>query len=205
MSLYEDLGVAPDADKATIQRAYRRAAQRAHPDKPGGSDEAFQRIALAYGVLSDEAKRERYDRTGESSDAAMEQQAEATIAGMFQNMVDAADIDHDDIVEAMTVQIRQKIAGFRDDIDKAKAAIKKYQRVLRRIKHTGAGKNILAGTVRARIHNLEIGINLNAENIVFAEVVAAMLKDYGYEVDQEKPMRPTPFVSMFTTTGAGPI
>ncbi len=127
----------------------------------------------------------------------MEQQAVSAIAGMFQSMVDAADVDHDDIVEAMRLQIAGKIAGFRDAIVKAKGAIKKQERVLNRIKHNGKGKNILADTLRARIHNLEAGIIADGENIVFAELVAAMLEEYGYEVDPIATAAPTQFVSMF--------
>ena len=33
MSHYETLGVKPDADAAEIKRAYRKRAERAHPDK----------------------------------------------------------------------------------------------------------------------------------------------------------------------------
>ena len=191
MSLYDDLGVAPDADHATIKAAYRSRAQRAHPDKPTGSDKEFQAIQIAYSVLSDDAKRKRYDRTGRSDQPDMLQQAMNAIGGMFLAMVDNGDIEHDDMVAAMKVDIAGKIAGFRDAIVKAQSAIKKQERVLKRIKHTGKGKNILAEAIRVRIGNLERGIAADAENIVFAELVATMLEEYGYEVD-EMPMRAWP-------------
>jgi hypothetical protein len=46
------LGVAPDADRATITKAYRRKALITHPDKPGGSDELFKPVRKAYDLLT---------------------------------------------------------------------------------------------------------------------------------------------------------
>ena len=61
---YEQLGVAPDASAAEIQRAYRRKARRSHPDL-GGSVEEFKQLRLAYEVLSDPQEREHYNNFGE--------------------------------------------------------------------------------------------------------------------------------------------
>lgn len=63
MSLYEDLDVPRDADEATIRKAYREAAKKAHPDA-GGSEDAFERIATALAVLTDPKRRQSYDETG---------------------------------------------------------------------------------------------------------------------------------------------
>ena len=63
MTLYDELGVDRSADTATIKRAYRKKAIKAHPDA-GGDPAQFQALALAYEVLSDEEKRARYDETG---------------------------------------------------------------------------------------------------------------------------------------------
>jgi DnaJ-class molecular chaperone len=47
-----------------IQKAYRRRAVHCHPDKTGGDRRAFDRVAEAYDVLSDDSKRQIYDRFG---------------------------------------------------------------------------------------------------------------------------------------------
>ncbi|MBV7363911.1 molecular chaperone DnaJ [Actinomycetaceae bacterium TAE3-ERU4] len=62
---YEILGVARDASQDEIKRAYRRLARKLHPDVAGQeSEEKFKELAVAYEVLSDPAKRQRYDMGG---------------------------------------------------------------------------------------------------------------------------------------------
>ncbi len=61
---YAALGVAKDADAATIKKAYRKLARDLHPDKNPGNAEAEQRfkeVSEAYDILSDPAKRKEYD------------------------------------------------------------------------------------------------------------------------------------------------
>lgn len=62
---YEILGVARDADKEAIRKAYRRLAKDSHPDlHPGDSaaEERFKRIGAANTLLSDPDQRARFDR-----------------------------------------------------------------------------------------------------------------------------------------------
>src|SRR4051794_6315751 len=64
---YQVLGVDRSAGQEEIQRAYRKLARRLHPDvsRDPGAEERFKRVNEAYDVLSDPAKRARYDRFGE--------------------------------------------------------------------------------------------------------------------------------------------
>jgi molecular chaperone DnaJ len=63
---YEILGVERGASDADIKRAYRRLAQRWHPDVNQEPDAAvkFKEINEAYQVLSDPERRQRYDLFG---------------------------------------------------------------------------------------------------------------------------------------------
>ncbi|ODQ63976.1 DnaJ-domain-containing protein [Nadsonia fulvescens var. elongata DSM 6958] len=59
-----DLIASPTLTIPIIKRAYRLAALRTHPDKPTGTQAEFERVALAYAVLVDPKRRDRYDRSG---------------------------------------------------------------------------------------------------------------------------------------------
>src|SRR5438477_4870457 len=64
---YEILSIQRDAALDEIKKAYRKMALKFHPDKnPDDSDaeEKFKEAAEAYGILSDDEKRARYDRYG---------------------------------------------------------------------------------------------------------------------------------------------
>lgn len=63
---YEVLGVDKNADQKTIKKAYRKLAMKYHPDvnKDEGAEEKFKELSEAYGVLSDDEKRKRYDQFG---------------------------------------------------------------------------------------------------------------------------------------------
>ena len=47
------LGVAPGADERELRAAYREAAKRAHPDRPGGDAALFRDVLSAYRLLQD--------------------------------------------------------------------------------------------------------------------------------------------------------
>ena len=62
---YQVLGVVKNATQAEIKKAYRKLAQKFHPDANPGSKEAeerFKEISAAYDVVGDEDKRKRYDQ-----------------------------------------------------------------------------------------------------------------------------------------------
>jgi DnaJ-class molecular chaperone len=62
---YKVLGIAKNADEATIKRAFRKLAKENHPDRHGGDTKAkekFARINAAYEILKDKEKRAAYDR-----------------------------------------------------------------------------------------------------------------------------------------------
>ena len=60
---YKTLGVSKNATADEIKKAYRKLARENHPDA-GGDEEKFKDINEAYEVLSDDKKRELYDRYG---------------------------------------------------------------------------------------------------------------------------------------------
>src|SRR5207244_558561 len=65
---YQILGVPKNASQAEIRKAYRKLAQRHHPDANPGNKEAeekFKEVSAANDVLSDPQKRAQYDQVRE--------------------------------------------------------------------------------------------------------------------------------------------
>jgi molecular chaperone DnaJ len=70
---YKTLGLDRNASEQDIKKAYRRLAQKYHPDKNKGDNEAekkFKQINEAYETLSDKQKRSYYDQFGTTQGAA---------------------------------------------------------------------------------------------------------------------------------------
>jgi molecular chaperone DnaJ len=64
---YEVLGVSKNASEAELKKAYRRAAQKHHPDRNPDdkqAEESFKECKEAWEVLSDSQKRAAYDQFG---------------------------------------------------------------------------------------------------------------------------------------------
>ncbi|MBN1664726.1 MAG: molecular chaperone DnaJ [Deltaproteobacteria bacterium] len=64
---YQVLGVEKNASPEDIKKCYRKLAMQYHPDRNPGNKEAeerFKEAAEAYEVLSDDSKRQIYDRYG---------------------------------------------------------------------------------------------------------------------------------------------
>ncbi|CAI4219981.1 unnamed protein product [Parascedosporium putredinis] len=71
---YEVLGLERDATADQVKSAYRKAALKNHPDKVPQEEreqahKSFQSIAFAYAILSDPARRHRYDSTGSTAES----------------------------------------------------------------------------------------------------------------------------------------
>ena len=66
---YEILGVPRSASAADIKKAFRKLAREHHPDVAKNkkqAEERFKELNEAYEVLSDPAKRQRYDELGQN-------------------------------------------------------------------------------------------------------------------------------------------
>jgi molecular chaperone DnaJ len=88
---YEILGVPRGASVDEIKTAFRKLARQYHPDvsKEEDAEERFKEINEAYGVLSDDQKRARYDQYGRAG------------LGDMGGMPDFATMDFGDIFEEL--------------------------------------------------------------------------------------------------------
>ncbi len=85
---YEVLSVSKTASGEEIKRSYRRLAMKYHPDRNAGEGRAeaevkFKECSEAYEVLSDDAKRQRYDQYGHAGVSASHDYSHMEAADIF--------------------------------------------------------------------------------------------------------------------------
>lgn len=95
-SLYETLGVKPDATAVELKRARRRRAEKVHPDKRGGSEQEMAAVNHAFDVLVDPARRLLYDSTGQDSQPPEEDRIRGLV---MQSFLDALMKDAPNVVK----------------------------------------------------------------------------------------------------------
>lgn len=210
MNPYEELGVAPDATPDEIKAAARRRSKDTHPDR-GGDAEAFQRVRQAVMVLSDPARREKYDRTGSTepeSENAFESEAMGLVGGLLQNAVmpppnaPALDLDRYDIAAVMRQSLRDLIAQADRDIATVKKQIERAGKARARWVKKNKAKNAAPGDpILDMLGQMERERREVLEKAEYQRRVLLraqeILADYSYRTDAPNP------ASGWATSGRG--
>jgi curved DNA-binding protein CbpA len=186
MTLYEILGVATDATQAQIKKAYRMKAKTAHPDV-GGDPENFKALVVAYNILFDPEKRKRYG-SGETAEkiteaeASRDQKIIALVMNLFVQVVHAAAIDHQNVVDMLGFSIRNSMQEFQKKISNEEQKIKKFESVLKRLK-VKEGENLFAISANAQIGNHRRAITAFEEQVSIGDGALKFLDAYSYEIE----------------------
>lgn len=187
MSLYTILDLNKLATAAQIKAAYKSKAQKMHPDK-GGEIEAFQTLQHAYAVLSDLTRRMKYDETGSTEVPPSEDgQAIQLFANYIQDAITSCDHKTNDIVEIIANLIRMKSTGIEDKRASLQEQIEKLEDVKKRFK-VKQGENRFAQIMEAAIRELQLGIENLQRPAELLILMATMLKEYSYTVDEPEPV-----------------
>lgn len=196
--LYEELGVPRDADEKAIRAAARRRSTMTHPDA-GGSNEAFHRTRTALAVLTNPARRKKYDETGEIEqeaidnayaaavgliDLEMGQIVNAYIAGGFRERDDPRNID---LLDVLRIKIAGKVAADQRMIATGQQAVRFYRDMAKRLK-IRKGAKAAANPLSRRFDDLarqgEQTMATLRRSIESAEMALKILNDYDFEWDQ---------------------
>ena len=138
MNLYEKLGVKNNATKEEIKKAYRRKANKSHPDKSTGNVKEFQEIKKAFEILSDPVRRLNYDKNGTvEEELTLEEIAKQSLINMFQQLIariQPSQLLTMDIIGVMAEEIRKKQTVVKENIKTNTRKIKEFQKLKKSIK-----------------------------------------------------------------------
>lgn len=154
--LYELLGVSEDASNDEIKKAYRRLAQRLHPDRNPDDPEAaakFQEVKEAYECLSDPERRAVYDETG---DASLETGSPSE--DLFFHLLNEV-TEHVESSAEMLEKIRSVLSEMIDECQerkfKADARVLVYQGMIKALRFKGKGTNFIEGVLNDKLKKLK--------------------------------------------------
>ncbi len=190
MDLYADLGVPPSASAAEIARAFRKRAKTTHPDA-GGDAAAFERIVRAKIVLSEPARRAKYDQTGEVDDTPdrSAQQVLDLIAKALESSLQwlctsNSDPAAFDMLAHMRKNMTAEVTQARQNRAEGEALLRRVEKVSGRftIKHKGETNQVEA-LVAGRIADLRRRLAVSDGQIALFETAIEALKAYSYRVD----------------------
>ncbi|KAI0133673.1 chaperone protein dnaJ 6 [Xylariales sp. AK1849] len=145
---YEVLEVARDAMADKIKSAYRKLALKTHPDKFPESEkeqatQKFQELAFAYAVLSDPARRARYDATGDASETIAESEGFAWADFYREQFRDAVS---DDAINKFAAKYKHSD----EEKDDLIAAYQKYKGDMNKVYQSVMLSNVLEDDERFR-------------------------------------------------------
>ena len=132
-TLYDVLGVPTTASKSEIKKAYKMKAKTTHPDV-GGDNTEMTALVEAYGILSDDEKRKRYDATGEEDGVDNEM---TEILQVFFQIAEQALIENDQNVPiqmCLHMYTMDMMQGYGQIKRETENKIKKIERAIKKIK-----------------------------------------------------------------------
>lgn len=141
-SLYEVLGVKKNATPDDIKSAYRKMSKSCHPDVEGGSADKFRAVQEAFDVLSNDTRRQRYDKLGRTDeDKVTEKAITDYLDAMMSACVDAEDANgntddpsYTDIRERLLITLQKQRVEIADKINKVTRKIRRAEAMIRRFK-----------------------------------------------------------------------
>ena len=184
-TLYELLGLTPDATAKEIKDAHRKLAKMYHPDlNPDDEDAAaqFLKVNAAYTTLSDPEARTHYDRTGlRKGTDDTERRAYDEICNLFAGMVGAGERIfkepvipqiHNNLVNAMKREIRK--------IDKAKEEIEFLSKLPSCIHTKPDAPRVLNNVIEMSISDRNKDISKAKSEMAVFERGTEILEDYAW-------------------------
>lgn len=188
MDLYEIIGVAKSASKQQIKKAYRKKANIHHPDK-GGDPAKFKALVLAYNILYDDDKRDRYDKGETAEDISKTELTESQkIINLVTQLFCQVVSNHDPQYENVPQIISKHITSTMTEIDKLihieEVKIGRFEKAIARIK-TSSDENVFVAAAKTQINNFNAQIERLKKELKTGEGAKKFLEAYSYDVDEQ--------------------
>jgi hypothetical protein len=188
--LYAALNVSRDADRAAIRRAYRKRAKDTHPDG-GGTPEKFALVKLAHDTLTDDARRARYDQTGEAEEKPVDNRR-ASILELISGCLDMALAQlyerskppiHCDMVKLTKDVMRELRRKWSSERDELKKNIDRSSELIGR--WTAKKENVMEMIAVHRVAYLRSCLGTVEGRIALMDEALAMLDGATFRTDPE--------------------
>jgi curved DNA-binding protein CbpA len=143
-TLYEILGVEPNATAEQLKKAYKSMSQKVHPDKNPDDPDAenkFKEVKHAYEVLKDPVKRKNYDETGRE-DNWVEMRAYQTIGEIYAQMAKQHNYVRKNYLKDVTMAVQNTLRQCTQDKKKFESEIERIEYL---IEHTDCPPLMLRG------------------------------------------------------------
>lgn len=185
---YDILGVARDATSEQIKAAFRRQAQRYHPDRgDDGDSEFFIKVTDAFRILSNPKTRKQYDRAGKVKrketnriNSAIKNCQSMFLSALNDWRVDSGEFDvFDALVDNVKQNMKQaekNIKGFKEDIKRMKALKKRIKP-----KNKKGTEILFEGVLTDRIYGRQDDIERQQEELEIGKIMIDLFKDVTME------------------------
>lgn len=190
MTLYDELGVKPDATPDELHKAYRARAAQCHPDHHPEKEDEFKTLTRTYALLSSPGRRRQYDKTGKENtltpEQSIKQQAFELIGSLFLSIVEGGteSIFREDIIKGIKATSINASKQYQEQIALANKGLKQWGRIRKRISFTGDGFNQMEYVCDQQIAQLEQKKAYAEEGIEVSAKLREMLRDYKWERDE---------------------
>lgn len=176
---YATFGVPFDSTDEEITAAYRREAQKAHPDREGGSVERMTDVNMAYKILSDPASRAEYDRTGAvgPKDLVLKK-AREHLVGMIKTLIRGS-APHTDMIWLLKDGIAKQRQGCTESRLKTQSDLAMLRDRVRRLK--GPPENFIEAVLLNEIERGETFLPTYDADEEVLKKAAEILLEYTYD------------------------
>jgi DnaJ-class molecular chaperone len=200
MNPYDTLGVDKEADDDTIKRAYRKRANKAHPDKDGGDAEVFHQITCAYDLLSDPKRRAHYDKTGDTTSE--HERLANDLVLLVHQALEEIDVAKVDLFAHARKMVMNAVAANKTNIEGLSQKIDKLHSAIKRIKRKGTGENAVAIALKHVVKQHENNMQQLIDTIAYQHKLLALLDEYEYQVDKVQVVAVDPFTIFHSARGS---